>query len=407
MIFLLKKCFFSYYYFIVLLGFTSMIGIQDWYSFLILIPIFILFFTFRTIKFRFFDLVVLSFMFFCMVSVIWSNAPLIVGYYGLKEEIIPILFYFIARSSGFQNNSFFENMKYPLVIAFICAIALYFFPPAWYVNFKMKNLSADATSTVIYEHTRLSGFWGWSYFMGYSSLFFIMYQINKLLRDEKTSICNILFVFTALIVLFFAQQRVSIVFFFLYLIIVTIYAYKKKMPNRSALKFFWLVIVIVGVVIYYLMAYCLDADFTDYVFNRTVDLEDNVLTERFGMFSDILQVSFLGDGLGTHIHSAASFRLKVISDCDYVRILAQYGIWGSCMLICILFDTLIKGTVILKYVLFDFLVILFLCISMTGAAPLSHTPLQPYLYWFCIGHIQSVYFYCKRIKIQVKRCSLV
>lgn len=407
MIFLLKKCFSNFYYFIVLLGFTTMLGLRDWYSYLMLIPIFVFVFTFRTIKLHAFDVFVLLLIFYYIISVFWSGELLVVGYMGFREEVIPILFYFIARSNSFQNNVFFENMKYPLAIAFICAIALYFFPPDWYVSFKKGNLPADATSTMIYEHTRLSGFWGWSYFIGYSSLFFIMYQVNKLLREEKLSIYNILFIFIALIVLFFAQQRVSIAFFFLYLIIVTIHAYKKKMPNRSALKFFWLIIIFVGMIIFYLMTYYLDSSFTEYVFNRTLESDDNILTERFGMFSDMLKVSFLGDGLGSHIHGVAIYRLKVISDCDYIRILTQYGVLGTCVLGCIIFDTLIKGAIVLEHVLFDFLVVLFLCIAMTGAAPLSHTPLQPYLYWFCMGRIQSVYFHYKRTKTQVKRCSLV
>ena len=46
-------------------------------------------------------------------------------YYGIKLQIIPILFYYIARGKYFKDNSFFDNIKLPLILVYISAILLY------------------------------------------------------------------------------------------------------------------------------------------------------------------------------------------------------------------------------------------------------------------------------------------
>ena len=78
-----------------------------------------------------------------------------------------------------------------------------------------------------------------------------------------------------------------------------------------------------------------------------------------------------------------------IPDSDYIRVAAELGIFGLVLLLGICLYTLSCGLKIFKYAFFEFCTLCFCLVAMIGAAVWELGTLQPFLYWFCIGHIQS------------------
>ena len=364
-----------------------MLGLPDLFPILNIATIFVAILSISSIKYNITDTIVVLWISYCLVSSLWSN-NLELSYLGFKAEVVPILFYFIARSKFGSRNDFLDNMRYPLLFSFVCALVLYIFPPSWYTAFKIQNIDANMSEHMIYENTRLSGFWIWSYFIGYSSLFYIMYLTKKKIIDENSNSIFLLEIVIAAICLFLAQQRVSIAFFFLFFLATIFYA---KKTGRSANQLIYITIGILGagVIIYLLLISFFDSGLTDYILDRTVNKEENMVTERFDMFSVFYnKISFFGTGLGTVGHNVYYLTGEfTIADCDYLRIPVEYGVFGSFILLLIVVKTLFRGLRSINNNWFNLSVLLFMLVSMLGAAPLELYTLQPYLYWYCIGQI--------------------
>ena len=128
------------------------------------------------------DMMIMLFIAYQIVSFLFSDYRFETYYYGVKAQIMPMAFYFIGRNAVFRkDNKFLDNMKYPMMFAFIVGLVLYFWQPSWYIAKKTMELAQTASSHRYYEVTRLSSFWPWSYAMGYGALYFIMYFSKDIL----------------------------------------------------------------------------------------------------------------------------------------------------------------------------------------------------------------------------------
>ena len=109
-----------------------------------------------------------------------------------------------------------QNMVYPLGLTYVIGLILFFWMPSWYVNYKIGQGNIW-NSTGFYEIMRLSSFWTHPYFVGYSSLFVIVYILNlRILYGVKRDYYFIILIISFL-ALIFAQQRVSIALVLLFL----------------------------------------------------------------------------------------------------------------------------------------------------------------------------------------------
>ena len=134
----------------------------------------------------------------------------------------------------------------------------------------------------------------------------------------------------------------------------------------------------------------LDVDFVDYILNRSVSYDGNIVQDRFALFDKFIErLSLFGQGLGRYGHGAVEEGYLGIPDSDYVRIPAELGFFGLAMLMGICAYSLVSGFRIFKYAFFEVCTICFCLTAMIGAAVWELGTLQPFLYWFCIGHIQS------------------
>ena len=388
-----------YYWFLVAIAASLMFGAKDVSSVLILCVAAATLICMSTIRWKLFDGLVFAFLMYSLVSYFFVEFtyPLRLYYLGIRSQIVPILFYFIARSDKFKMDEFFENFRRPLFFAMICGVYFYFFQPYFYVSYKAEviwnNFDSDVRSLsgkLLYEFTRMSSFWPHSYFIGYSSLFLFMYSTKKIVLDNCYRKFDLFCFALSFFCLFFAQQRVSIAFCVVFLVLLTLYASLKKLPSRNLLYLLWVGAFFFGAGIFFIVMNYLDVDFVEYVLNRTVNYEGSLVGDRINLFDRFFrEISFFGSGLGRFGHGAVAEGYLGIPDSDYVRVAAELGVVGLVILLAICLYTLFCGLKIFRYAFFEVSTLCFCLTAMIGAAVWELGTLQPFLYWFCIGHIQS------------------
>lgn len=388
-----------YYWWLVAIAASLMFGVRDVSSVLIVVVVAVLAMGVSSIRWKTMDIIAFFFLIYSMITYFFAEYtyPMRLYYLGIRSQVVPMLFYFIARSKFFKSDDFFENIRAPLFFAMVVGVFFYFFQPAFYVAYKASVIWAnfdanvnDLSGKLLYEFTRMSSFWPHSYFIGYSSLFLFMYSSKKIVIDNCYKKFDLACFGLSFFCLFFAQQRVSIAFCLLFFFALTVYATFKRLPTRSFLYALWVGAIIFGIGIFFVVMNFLDVDFLDYVLNRTVNYQGSIVGDRLDMFSEFIKrLSFFGAGLGRYGHGAVELGYIGIPDSDYIRIPAELGIFGLVILMIICLGSLFNGIKLFKYAFFEICVICFALVAMLGAAVWELGTLQPFLYWFCIGHIQS------------------
>ena len=139
-----------YYWFLVAIAASLMFGAKDVSSVLILCVAAATLICMSTIRWKLFDGLVFTFLMYSLVSYFFVEFtyPLRLYYLGIRSQIVPILFYFIARSDKFKMDEFFENFRRPLFFAMICGVYFYFFQPYFYVSYKAEVIWNNFDSDV-------------------------------------------------------------------------------------------------------------------------------------------------------------------------------------------------------------------------------------------------------------------
>lgn len=380
----------NYYWIVVLQGLTLMLGFRDWYSIVILLIVFVSILSCKTIKWCHFDFLIIIWIFYSVISLLWSE-DYSLAYYGIKAEVIPILFYFIAKGCYCGDNQFLDNMHVPVLFAFVSAIILFVYSPDWYDVYKTQSIADDISEHSYYERTRLSGFWGHSYTIGYTSLIYLMYIIKLKFIDNKEISFFVIKLIIAMICIFLAQQRVTIYFLVLYVFIVMCYnLFSKGVTVRDMQFFFSIILALICLIV--LLSKYIDYGYYEYIKERQMTTENNIIEDRFRMFQPYIKdISFWGSGIGSVGHYAFFIQGKdTIADCDYIRIPVEYGVVGSVIIFSIITYSLLIGIRNIKKNWFNVSCLLFLLISMFGAAPLELKSLNPFIYWYCMGKIHKI-----------------
>ena len=296
-----------WWYFNVLWGVLTMLQLKAWEGgFMKLAAVlgFLLILSKKT-KINGVGLLVLVYIIYSLISGILFS-PVDVWQGSIVVSLLPISFFFIGSSGYFSDNAFMKNMRWPILFAMICAVFLYIFPPGWYVSWKTDFITTEnmKNSQMFYERLRLSGFWAWPYYLGYMALFFLMIKLKQYFIDNKYDKLSLFEVLTAIIVLFMAQLRVTIAFLVVYYCLLIWYARKSHSSNIRKLVIVGLIgLVVIVLLIVALITFIGDAGLVEYIMSRTVDKNDNLVTERVNLFSQYINsISFLGTGFGMHSH---------------------------------------------------------------------------------------------------------
>ena len=379
------KLFIYYYYIYVILGMFSFLHFPDYYAYVTIFLLASIFITFRNqpIINNGMDKLIILFLLYQLATCVLGGSGVLYNWWlTAKVQIASMVFYFIGRYRSDEVEKFFVNMKVPMTFAMIVGLILFFWAPSWYIERRTAILSSESNMESFYEATRLSSFWPWSYTMGYGSLFFFMYFYKYL--NNKINMENITSITISLLTLFFAQQRVSIAFLLVFLGMVI---YFNPYNNRKVTFSILLSISVIAIIIFVYLFYFADSGLVDYILNRSVDKEDNVVDERFDMFIHFIKVSLFGTGTGTCGHAAYYDSGNGVTDCEYIRLFVELGIIGSFILFLIFAKSIIRALKYNRIYFFELSVILFYLAAMIGATPFENYSMQPFLFWLCIGRV--------------------
>lgn len=368
-----------------LLGIFSFLNFPDYYTYITLLLITSLFISFKNqpLFSNGMDNLILLFLLYQLATCVFGGSGLLYNWWlTAKVQIASMVFYFIGRYRSNEVDKFFDNMKVPMTFAMIVGLILYFWAPSWYIERRTAILSSDSNIESFYEATRLSSFWPWSYTMGYGSLFFFMYFYKYL--NKKINVENITIITISLLTLFFAQQRVSIAFLLVFLGMVLFFNPYKK---RKVTFYILIAICFIAIIILVYLFFYADSGLVDYIMNRSVDKEDNVVDERFDMFIHFFEISLFGTGTGSCGHAAYYDTGNGVTDCDYIRLFVELGIVGSFILFLIFTKSIIRALKYNRIFFFELSVILFYLAAMIGATPFENYSMQPFLFWLCVGRI--------------------
>lgn len=378
----------NFYTLLVLIAIVNMLWGKDLYSFVLLIIGICGLFSLKQLRLQSVDFLVLAYIGYMLISYLWSTNTYLF-YLGMKEELMPIFFYFMARDMKFTDGKFIKNMWWPMLFAFACGIYLWWRPPGWYLDFRINRDLTWLSDERIFEATRFSSFWTWSYFVGYSSLILLMYFIHRFVFYGEKVKCFWIGIAITIIAMLLAQQRSSIAFFALYMTALMGYGVIKNKVSGRTMFLIVLSAVFIALLFIYIV-YLIGPEYVEFVLSRFNTSDSTLVADRFNMFSDLLMFfTFEGGGMGTFGHSALSFDLPGSPDNDYIRIILAYGFPGSTLLALILLCSIKNGLKNIYENFFYLSCVGFMIIAATGAAVTEKYTLQSFVWWYAIGMIQT------------------
>ena len=387
----LRFLFVKYYYLLfIIVGLSQMLRMHGGWTILCYLSFIFALSAIKGIKYQLCDCLVFVFVAYSLISYpLFGDYPVDIYIASIRDQIFPISFYFFSRSNKTKNIDFFQPALNPLIFAFIVGLILFFLSPSWYIDYRLNGEYSRSVGNY-FNVTRMSSFWTSSYVVGYSSLFVIIYIINKFFF-EKYKIKHFgLFLSIAFISLFFAQQRISIAFAVLYLFLIICLLIKKgNIALRKFIIYTIIAVAFIGLIAIVVSKY-MDKYYLDYIIGRITDYEEGIVEDRLNMFDKyISSITFLGEGLGKYSHNAMLHDLPCISDCEYIRTPNEIGIFGMGILMIIIFSSLITNYNKGRKYSFESLCVLFYILAMIGATPLEVSQQQPFMLWYCLGKLQN------------------
>ncbi len=306
------------------------------------------------------------------------------------------MMYFIAKTKGSLSDDFLKGMPVPIYFAVIVGLALFLINPPFYWDFKCRTSSyADLDNlgecTDLFELTRFSSFWSHSYCISALCLYLSLFILSNVYKEKKMKVTDVVGIFLLFFVLIIAQQRVVIAFYGLSIAIFSLYSFFFDKSHFKGMKNLLLLYLASIVIIVLLVYFIMGQEFVEYVVGRTIGYEGEkgMVSDRFATFSDgIGKISFFGEGLGKYSHGALFLNgMYAITDCDYIKIPCEIGIFGFVYLYCIIIKGLYSGFMNFKVFNYEALIILFFPIAMIGASPFSATFFIPGMFWYCLGSV--------------------
>lgn len=396
------------YYFALFVGVSALMMLTDM-GLMFIVELFVVAifaFNFKDIHFSKEDVLLLLFLGYVLSTFVFSSYPFAVYVYNVRAVIIPVLGYFIAKTPISLKNDLFKGEYIPVYISVIVGLALFVLNPPFYWDFKCRTSSyADLDNlgecADYFELTRFSSFWAHSYCISTLSLFLSLLMLTRMIKTKKMSVMSIAGFFLLLFVLLIAQQRVHIAFYFLSLFICGVYVFFRERDSLGSVGKLMGLYILSLFVIFAMVFVVLGQEFIDYVFDRTFGYsgDDGIVSDRFATFSEFVsEISLFGSGFGKFSHGALYVaNMPAITDCDYLKLPCEIGIFGTIVFMVIIAKGLLYGFSNFKELKYESLILLFYPIAMIGASPFSGQYYLPIMFWYCLGSVTY--------KMELLRCK--
>ena len=333
------------------------------------------------------DAMVLLYVLYVGVSFLWflfSGMPVSVYLREFSNSILPIGFYFIAKSEAGSTDRFYFNSLKVIVISFLIGFALHSYMPLFYLKYMSLIEAIDGKGMAFLRHY-YGSIWGLTVT---GSLGVIGLLIGFKQFSTKRGKVAHFSLFICAIGLIMTYRRSAIIVGLATIAIVHIFGlFKFKTIN---LKFFLAEIFLSTIIIFWTVDN-IPYYFED-LFERATTVSEAFDSRSSSWFEGIEAVSNIiaGDGLGTYGHKAFLYSNNTITDGNYFKIAAELGILGASLFISIIIVSILKASRNLKILLIEVGIVIALSLQAIGSNIFSFQQLMP-LFWFSIGRCNAAY----------------
>ena len=311
-------------------------------------------------------------------------------YTSLMSNILPMSFYFIAKTVNYDIENILEKATIPIVVAMIFGLIFYYIEPSWYVAIKMRQIYAatsngEISDELLIEMFRLSSFWVTPYVIGYATMYYGDFVLHKLFSETTNKKDKnkyfLLFTLCAIIILL-TQFRATIYALVLTIIYLMFFA-------KNKIKISYIILIITSG--FFILTTVLDEE-TDTGANfreRMMKGFDKEHVESRLEFTGggVDMHSVCGNGFGRYGSIAKSVNNEwPIVDSEYQKIMAELGILGI-----ILFAGLLICGLLMSFrnknLQLEFIIIAFFTVAFVGSSCISAETTFPFIFWYVLGRI--------------------
>lgn len=336
------------------------------------------------------DLFVMLFIIYILINSLLIDYPhkWRLWYSAVFTNVLPMLFYYIAKSTKYEIEDILRKATIPIIIAIIFGLIVHYTRPGWYVAMVMRqiydNYGGNTSDEVLMSMFRLSSFWSTPYVIGYAAIYYanyLLYNIFSINHNTKTKRNYfILFVLTAVVILL-TLFRATIYSLVLSLGYMMFFAKNKIRPA-------YIIITILASMLTVSVLFNESTAEGEYFRERmTKGLEKEHLEERLEHTGgDIDLNTTFGQGFGRYGGTARQYGYWAIQDSEYQKVAAELGAVGMLPFIGIIACALLMSFR-KKQLQLEFTIILFFAIAFMGSSCISSETTFPFIFWYVLGRI--------------------
>jgi len=346
-------------------------------------------------KVSYFTFLIYLFILYCLLTsfaYIGNGRPFSFFVEGVNQVLVPVLFYFVGnKSSAVIADKFYNNTLKYLFIAFLIGLLLHFTLSDWYIEWKIQSILSRQPSNYMVARNWLghygSPFHAFSgpYFVGYMS--FVGLCFSYFYYSIKYSLKSLISVLLFAIVLFMAQQRISMLIGALVIFGYHVYGLLKKKKHLNILLISYLMILVSFSIIFsHIFSEIIDKGFSRVALVFTGDAFSERSMQWVKLISSQTNYIF-GHGLHAGGSLAENKGFPGVHDGEIFKFFYEGGILGLGLFLTINILTIVRGFRNFYSYGAEIFVILFLFAATIAANPFEKIPAPTMVYWFAMGVI--------------------
>lgn len=337
------------------------------------------------------DIVVSSYLLYNFLSVIWLTHygyPVSVYTGELVSSILPIVFYFVARSGDENRNDYYKWFLYSILFIGIISILLYAIAPQFYCDylFNWSYISKADAQTARVRMESVTGSTTLSY-LGVAAMcvssFFIFSEETK----KSKKIFPLFMFFFSVVIVFMTNGRAGMVAAILVVLFLNyIVIFKLKILGK---KFFY--IEVIAIVAGILLALIAMPSVAMKIWARLVSLPGAVgqRSEQWIAAANNMKGAWLGNGLGANGHRALTVEgAHVVADGGLVKLFCEEGSVGFGLFAYVMLVIFIKGFKKVNDLFAEFMIIGTALLMSIGSNIIAFQLCAP-IFWYAIGVVAS------------------
>lgn len=347
-------------------------------------------------NFKFFFSIFFVYNIFSVLTYLYNGYPISCYTTDLFNYVMPMLFVYIGLFDDRSDRSFFDKMIMPLCIVFLLGFVCYITLPSWYVNslLSAKNdawymqweYGEESFSNIM----RYQAFFQDSYPVSHYSIFGLSIAMFNMFRKDFEKKSTLFFVIVFAIAAFLCQHRVA---FFSSIVMIFAYVFYGSLSKGSnVIKILLCFLFVIG------LLFLLDPSFMDRItdvtdrffgriFNENSFTGDLAKRSRNGLFLSNMQYYAFGHGIGSGGSSAVQLGLGGVTDMNYAKMLFESGFCGTFGFALVIFFTIYRAVINVKFYACELGIILFILIAMLASNSLSLYYMYIIPFWYAIGRI--------------------